>query len=60
LGWDWKGGPPALKIGDDTELQEWMISYVCAYMLVEHGGSIFGMLGEGVGGLTKIVGLLLA
>jgi len=59
FGLEWKGGPPAIKIGDETQLQEWVLSYVCAYIIIEHGGSLFGMLGEGVGGLTSIVGLLL-
>ena len=38
----------------------WLTSFSIAYILVKHGGQVFGMLGEGIGGLGKIVGLMLA
>lgn len=52
-------GRPAIKIGDDTEWQEWLISYVVAYIIIEHGGEIALGLGESFKNLSMIAGFLL-
>jgi len=38
---------------------EWIVSFTIAYILIEHGGSIIGLLGSGSGGLSSIISLLL-
>jgi len=41
------------------EWTEWLIAFSLAYIIVEHGGQIALGLGEGIKGLTGIVGFLL-
>lgn len=41
------------------EWQIWLIAFAIAYIIVEHGGQIALGLGEGIKGLTGIVGFLL-
>lgn len=48
-----------IKIGEDTETIEWIFSFVCAYIIIEHGGQLIGLLGDHIGSLTGIVGFLL-
>lgn len=50
---------PVVKLPDPLtdDWKYWVASYFCAFILVRHGGNIFGLL---EGGLAKIVGLMLA
>lgn len=42
------------------ELFTWGISFSIAWLIIKHGGQIIGLLGDVKGGLTQIVGFLLA
>jgi len=33
-------GPPVIKLGEDTEFAEWLISFMAAYLIVENFGEI--------------------
>ena len=38
---------------------DWLIAFTIAYILIEHAGSIIGLLGDSTSGLTKLVMLLI-
>jgi len=38
--------------------QDWLISFTLAYIVVEHAGTLFGMLGDAAGGAVKLVPVL--
>ena len=42
-----------------AEMLQWLLAFTIAYILVKHMGQIIGLLGDVVGGLTKIVPLLM-
>lgn len=41
------------------ELFEWLLAFGIAYVIVRHGGTLLGLLGEGFGNLSGIVGLMM-
>jgi len=61
-GWEWLGlyRPSEQEPIEITEeIWTWIIAFSLAYIIIEHGGQIALGLGEGVKGLTGIVGFLL-
>lgn len=48
------------KVSNKNELNYWILSFVVAYMLIEHGGEILGILTEGGKSIGTMVTALVA
>lgn len=46
--------------GYAPDWMDWIISFSIAYIIIKHGGALFGMFEKGTLALTQIIGLLLA
>jgi len=43
-----------------TDWQDWLISFCIAYIIIKHGGQLFGLMKDGAGTLVTVIGALMA
>ena len=56
LPWDKYQAPAKLK----DQPAYWLIAFFCAFLMVRHGGQLLGLMKEGAGSLTAIIGAIIA